>query len=167
MSDREAQILLGRISGVFGLKGWVKVFSFTDPREAILKYQPWLLGPERKTVQLLQGQPHGKTLIAALPGVTTPEQARTLVGQEIWLPRANLPGPGERTWYWSDLVGLAVRNVEGTDLGVVHQLLETGANDVLVVKGDRERLIPFVLDSVVREVNLAEQRLLVDWHEDD
>ena len=99
--------------------------------------------------------------------MTTPEQARTLVGQEIWLPRANLPGPGERTWYWSDLVGLAVRNVEGTDLGVVHQLLETGANDVLVVKGDRERLIPFVLDSVVREVNLAEQRLLVDWHEDD
>ena len=68
MSDRDAQILLGRISGVFGLKGWVKVFSFTDPREAILKYQPWLLGPERKTVQLLQGQPHGKTLIAALPG---------------------------------------------------------------------------------------------------
>ncbi len=167
MSDRDSQVLLGRISGVFGLKGWVKVFSFTDPRKAILDYQPWLLGPQQKAVRVLQGQPHGKTLIAALPGVTTPEQAQALVGQEIWVPRADLPSAGERTWYWSDLEGLLVRNREGIDLGVVSQLLETGANDVLVVQGERQRLIPFVLDQVVQEVNLVEKRLLVDWHEED
>ena len=126
MSDRDPNITLGRISGVFGLKGWVKVYSYTDPREAILDYQPWLLGPDAKPVEIRDGKPHGKTIVASLPGVDTPEQARTLVNQEIRVTRAALPASEEGAWYWSDLEGLTVVNTSGVELGTIQRLFETG-----------------------------------------
>ena len=161
---------LGYISGVHGLKGWVKVYSYTDPREAILGYQPWRVGkpgePSRE-VRIERGQPHGKTLIAVLPGIGTPEQGRALVGQEIRFPRSDLPDSGRDSWYWSDLIGLSVVNEEGVPLGTVKQMIETGANDVMVLGGERERLIPFVLEQVVQIVDLAAREIHVDWHVDD
>jgi 16S rRNA processing protein RimM len=168
--SNEAFVTLGYVSGVHGLKGWVKVYSYTDPRDAILDYQPWRLGPPGKAgkdVCIDSGQPHGKTLIAALPGVSTPEQARALVGHEIRVAREALPAAGPGHWYWSDLVGLSVVNLDGTRLGTVKNLIETGANDVMVLEGERERLIPFVNEQVVRSVDLEEQTIRVDWHPDD
>lgn len=163
-------VVLGYVSGVHGLKGWVKVFSYTDPRSAILDYQPWRLvkeGGEPRVVTIERGQPHGKTIIAVLPGVTSPETARALIGSEIRLPRDDLPESEAGTWYWSDLQGLAVINREGVQLGTVKQMIETGANDVMVLAGERERLIPFVLERVVDRVDLAAREIHVDWHVDD
>ncbi len=160
-------VLLGRISGFFGVKGWVKVYSYTEPREAILDYQPWLLGDQEREVRITRGQPHGKTIIVALPGVESPEQARALVGQEIRVPRSALPETDDGAWYWSDLQGLAVINTDGVELGRVKKMIETGANDVMVLDGDRERLVPFVNGSVVRKVDLEAREIHVDWHPDD
>jgi 16S rRNA processing protein RimM len=166
----EEEVTLGYISGVHGLKGWVKVYSFTDPREAILDYQPWRLGATggaSREVRIDRGQPHGKTLIAVLPGVDTVEQGRALVGQEIRIPRSALPDSGSDSWYWSDLIGLSVVTEEGVSLGTVKQMIETGANDVMVLAGDRERLVPFVNEQVVKSVDLEAREIRVDWHPDD
>lgn len=167
VNERGDDVTLGTISGVHGIKGWVKVFSYTDPREAILDYQPWRLGEAGEAVRIEQGQRHGKTIIASLPGVDTPEQARTLVGQEIRVPRSALPDSGEDAWYWTDLLGLAVINREGQRLGTVTKMIETGANDVMVLDGERERLIPFVKEQVVQRVDLEGGEIHVDWHADD
>jgi 16S rRNA processing protein RimM len=166
----EEEVTLGYISGVHGLKGWVKVHSYTDPREAILDYQPWRLGAPggvAQEVRIERGQPHGKTLIAALPGVGTAEAGRALVGQEIRVPRSALPDSGSDSWYWSDLIGLSVVNEEGIPLGTVKQMIETGANDVMVLEGERERLVPFVNELVVKVVDLEAREIRVDWHPDD
>lgn len=167
MSESAPLVTLGNISGVHGLKGWVKVFSHTDPREAILDYQPWLLGEDSKKVRIERGQAHGKTIIASLPGVATPEQARALVGQAIRVPRGALPDSSDGRWYWTDLLGLTVINTEGQRLGTVEKMLETGANDVMVLGGERERLVPFVTGQVVRNVDLDNREIHVDWHPDD
>ena len=167
MSNDAAEVLIGHVSGVHGLKGWVKVHSFTDPRDAIFDYQPWLLGEARKDVVLERGQPNGKTLIALFPGVDSVEQARVLVGQEIRVPRTALPTASDGQWYWSDLIGLAVINRDGVPLGRVRSMIETGANDVMVLEGERERLVPFVTGQVIERVDLDAGEILVDWHPED
>lgn len=178
MSEGDAEtapdVTLGYVSGVHGLKGWVKVFSYTEPREAILAYQPWWIaargdagGGEGRAVRVERGQPHGKTVIAALPGVGTPEQARALVGREIRVRRDQLPATEAGSWYWNDLIGLDVVNLEGTPLGRVEKMIETGANDVMVLAGERERLVPFVNGQVVHAVDLDQGLIRVDWHPDD
>jgi 16S rRNA processing protein RimM len=167
VNDQNSELILGHISGVHGLKGWVKVHSFTDPRDAIFDYRPWWLGDRRQAVEIERGQPHGKTLIALLPGVTSEGEARALVGQEIRVPREALPESEAGHWYWADLIGLQVRNREGTPLGTVKRMLETGANDVMVLQGDRERLIPFVTGQVVERVDLEGGEIEVNWHPDD
>jgi 16S rRNA processing protein RimM len=164
----ERRVIVGKISGVFGVKGWVKIRSFTDPQENIFAYAPWRLdgmSPARE-LRVLDGRFHGSGLVAQLDGYTDREQAATLVSQEISVPRDCLPEPAEGEYYQADLIGLRVVNVDGTEFGHVDQIMETGANDVLVVLGDRERLIPFTLGQAVREVNLAEKRILVDWDAD-
>jgi 16S rRNA processing protein RimM len=157
---------LGYITGVLGVKGWFKIHSWTNPREAILEYQPWLLGEDRKPVTISKGRPQGKTIVASLPGIEDREQAGKLVGLEIAVNREQLAKPQENSYYWSDLVGLAVETKEGDDLGHIVKMMETGANDVMVVRGDRERLIPFIPDHYVISVDLEEARLIVDWDAD-
>lgn len=158
------RVVLGRISGLFGVRGWVKVHSDTAPRSNILGYPEWLLagtdGWQRCKVE--EGHPQGKGVVAKLEGYDDRDQAAGLVGLEIAVDRDRLPTAGPGEYYWTDLVGLRVVNREGVDLGVVDSLFETGSNDVLVVKGARERLIPFTEDAVV-EVDLDEGRLEVDW----
>ena len=112
-------------------------------------------------------QSHGKGLVVGLRDYTDRDQARSLIGLEIAVPRAELPAPEEGEYYWADLVGLKVETTEGQILGTVDHLIETGANDVLVVHGeDRERLIPFVADQVIRRVDLAAGLIQVDWDPD-
>ena len=161
-------VVLGRISGLFGVRGWVKVYSYTDPREAVLDYDRWLLSGANgwREATVAEGQRHGKTIIARLDGCIDREQAAQLVGTEIAVPRDELPEAEQGRFYWSDLEGLRVVHRDGTELGRVAYLLETGANDVLVVDGEQERLIPFVMDKVILDVDLENDRIEVDWEWD-
>lgn len=156
-------IILGRISGVYGVKGWVKVHSHTERRENILDYGEWYLGD--KTFRPEKGKVHGKGIIAKLKGIDDRDAAAALIGREISIPRSALPEPEEDQYYWSDLQGCRVTTQQGDDLGEVDHLFATGANDVMVVKGGRERLLPFI-DSVILGVDLAERSIRVDWDKD-
>lgn len=161
-------MLLGRITGLFGVRGWVKVFSDTRPRENILNYSPWLVKRqgEWKEMALVEGRVHGPGIVARLQGYSDRDQAQALVGAEIAVQRRQLPPtkPGEH--YWADLEGLRVVNLQGVELGTVSHLFETGANDVLVVTGERERLLPYTRH-VIREVDLKARVLRVDWDPED
>lgn len=161
-------MILGRVAGLFGIKGWVKVFSYTQPREAILDYGHWLLGSEGnwRSVGVVDGKRHGKAVVAQLEGVAERDEAALLVGSDIAVERDALPQAEAGSYYWTDLEGLRVVNRDGTELGRVAYLLETGANDVLVTDGDHERLIPFLIDQVVIDVDLAAGVITVDWEWD-
>jgi 16S rRNA processing protein RimM len=158
-------VVLGRISGLFGVAGWVRIFSHTSPRENILSYSPWYLlrGGRWERLGLEEGRRQGRSVVARLSGCADRDQAALLVGCDIAVRRDQLPEAGEDEYYWTDLEGLRVRTVDGVDLGVVDHLFETGANDVVVVRGDRERLIPYLWDRVVRSVDLEAGEMTVDW----
>ena len=161
MIDDRRSIVLGRISGLFGVRGWVQVFSETDPRENILRYSPWLLDGQPHAVA--EGRAHGKGIVARLAGYDDRDQAAALLGKEIRVARAQLPPPRPDEFYWADLEGMSVRTLDAVDLGRVSHLFGTGANDVLVIEGDRERLIPFVWDDVVKNVDFDAGLIRVDW----
>ncbi len=160
------KVALGYISAVHGIKGWVKVHSWTRPMEAILDYQPWLLGEQEKSVKILDGRKQAKGLVACLPGIEDREQAIALVGQQIFVRRDQMPATAENEYYWSDLEGLEVRTSKGELLGTVERLMETGANDVLVIRGQREHLVPFVQGQYVIRVDLDGGTIEVDWDPD-
>lgn len=166
MLEESSQFVpMGQISGLYGVRGWVKIYSYTQPRENILSYTPWYLRQHGawRPITLAEGKVHGKGVIARLEGIEDREAARRLVGTEISLQRAQLPPLGEQEYYWSDLMGLQVETVAGEPLGVIQSMLETGANDVMVVSGDRERLIPYIRTDVVVAIDLLQRRMKVDW----
>lgn len=157
------------MSGVFGIKGWVKVFSFTDPRENILQYSPWFLrkNNQLREIKLVGGRRQGHLVVAELSGVADRDLAAELIGSEIFILKQQLPAAEDGEYYWADLIGLAVKNQEGIDFGTVDHLLETGANDVLVVRdGDVERLIPFLQPQTIVKISLDEGLIVVDWDSD-
>ena len=159
-------VVLGHISGVHGVNGWLKIHSQTEPREAIFEYQPWLLGEQEEAVRIREGKKHGKHLIALLEDVNDRDQAENLVKQQIAVFRDQFPELPETEFYWADLIGLAVELQDGTDLGTIRHMLATGANDVMVVQGERERLIPFVHGKYVIQVDLEQGWVTVDWDPD-
>lgn len=169
MPDKEL-VVLGKIVSVHGIRGAVKVYSFTDPMVNILDYHQWILrkGDEQKTTKLLSGRLQGKVLVAELENLTDREEARKLAEFEICVAKSELPTLTNDEYYWYQLHGLHVINQQGLLLGAVDHLLETGANDVLVVKpciesiDDRERLLPYI-DQCVLAVDLAAKKLQVDW----
>lgn len=161
-------IVLGRISGVFGVRGWVKVYSYTDPREAVLNYENWLLGHEGawRPARVAEGRRHGKTVVVRVDGFDDRDQAAALVGDEIAVPRDELPETEDGHYYWSDLEGLKVVRSDGSEIGTLAYLLETGTHDVMVIEGEDECLIPFVKDKIVTDVDLAAGVITVDWEWD-
>lgn len=163
--DRQDYIVIGKVAGVFGVKGWLKVQSFTEPRENLLSYKVWHLrkANDVKTLQLQSGQLHGKGTIVKLNGIDDRDQAALLSGWEVLLERSQLPPAGPGEYYWADLEGLQVETIQGVQLGKVDYLMETGANDVLVVKGERERLIPFLREQTIIAVDLSLGKIIVDW----
>ena len=167
--DEQRFVTLGRISGAHGIQGWVKVHSETSPRENIFEYSPWeLRWPGRSEQRKVKtGRRQGKAVIAKLEGCDDRNAAEALIGAEIAVPRSRWPEttmPGE--YYWADLEGLQVRTIDGVELGRIDHLFETGANDVIVVQGERERLVPYIWEQVVREVDLNAGVMLVDWDPD-
>lgn len=157
---------LGHIAGVHGIQGWVKVHSLTEPREAIFEYQPWLLGESLEAVRVKQGKKHGNRLVALLENVDSREEAEALVNQPIAVYRDQFPELPQGEFYWTDLLGLAVRLEDGRELGTIDRMLATGANDVMVVRGERERLIPFILGDCVKCVDPDAGVVTVDWDPD-
>lgn len=158
-------VVIGQVAGVFGVRGWVKVFSYTEPRTEILRHRHWLIRHDEvwQPQELIAGREHGKGIVAQLKDFATPEAARMLMGLDIGVPRSALSDLGADEFYWADLGGLRVVTREGVELGVIDRLLETGANDVLVLKGERERLIPYVRGDVVLEVDLEQGVMRVEW----
>lgn len=160
-------IVMGRVGAPFGIKGWVKVHPFTRTVEGLLEHEVWWLGRDGHwdRVEIEDGAAHGRGVIAKLKGSEDRQAAIRLRGLEVAVPRHALPANEDGEYYWSDLIGLAVETREGLSLGRVARLIETGASSVLVVEGERERLIPFT-EPVVVFVAMADRRLIVDWGED-
>jgi 16S rRNA processing protein RimM len=158
---------MGRILAPYGIRGWLKVQPQTEAVDGLLDYREWWLAPDSdwKSYRLLEGQAHGTELIAHLQGFDDRDQAAAIRGFRIAVPRSVLPPAPEGEYYWADLVGMSVLNAQGEELGRIEEIFATGANDVLVVRGDRERLIPFI-DAVVMKVDMQTSRLLVDWAAD-
>ena len=159
-------VVMGRIRAPHGLKGWIKVQPFTQETGGLLDYPEWWLGREGEWQQhrVLESAVHGSMVVARLDGVTDRDGAAGLKGKDIAVPRAAMPESGDGEFYWSDLLGMEVRNRDETRLGIVARILETGANSVLVVQGEREYLVPFIHDVIVN-VDLQARQLVVDWQE--
>jgi len=182
VDDPVAQpVIVGRIAGAFGVLGWVRVVSFTEPPENLLDYRPWLLGGDGawQTVMPAACRPHAGAFVAQLREITNRDEAQALSGRLIGVPRSVLPALDEdEEFYWRDLIGLEVLDQQGQHRGHVEQLLSTGAHDVLVIVTDAEAaggdggaggraaplLVPF-LRRFVPEVDLACRRLVIDWQE--
>lgn len=157
-------VVMGRIVAPYGVKGWVKIQPFTEMLDGLFDYENWWIPSAGGWVELEieDAKVHGNVLLAKPVGSDDRDRAFALRGKDVAVPRETLPAPDEGEYYWSDLIHLKVINLEGVDLGEVQEVFETGANDVLVVKGDRERLIPFTGQTVL-EVNLEAGCLRVDW----
>ncbi len=164
----KAYILVGRIAGVFGVKGWLKIHSYTRPIENIAGYDVWYFPSEKgmDKKQLCQCKSHGKGLIASLSGLSDRDEAMMLQGKGIFIHRSQLSELEEGEYYWQELIGLRVLNQNQDELGQVREIIETGANDVLVVEGKTRILIPWVRDVYVKEINPVAGHILVDWPED-
>jgi 16S rRNA processing protein RimM len=161
----QQRVILGKIGGLYGVRGWVKLWSFTDPVENLLDYQEVELGREGawRVARLAEGRRQGQALVARFEGCADRDEAALLVGAELAVMRDRLPAPAAGEYYWADLAGLKVVTTEGVELGRVDHMMATGANDVMVVKGERERLLPFLPGRFVHEVDLAGGRIVVDW----
>ena len=167
MDNSTRRILLGRVHGAFGVRGEVKLESFTDPPAAVFRYQPWVLRDAQGRERALAGahwRETAKGLVATFPDVGDRDAAEALRGSEVWVERGQLPPPKPGEYYWVDLEGLRVVNVDGVDFGTVSYLFSTGANDVLVARdGERERMIPFLEPDYVVAVDFDTGTVTVDW----
>jgi len=169
MQNEPDFIVIGKLVGVYGIKGWFKILSFTRPRENIFTYSPWLIkqNGDWQGMQLSEGKPHGKGLIASIEEITDIDEAMAFVGSEIAIKRDQLAEPKAGEYYWHDLINLQVINGQKEILGVVTELLETGANDVLVVEAGKQRyLIPYVKDVYIKDIDLEQGIMQVDWQTD-
>lgn len=161
---------LGHVTGAHGLQGWLKVYSDTQPRENIVAYSTLLLKQKAdwQAWKVSTGRRQGRYVVLKLKGCNDRDQAKSLIGAKIAIPRSQLPQAeeAEGEYYWADLIGLKVENTAGEVFGVVDYLFETGANDVLVVRGDQEYLVPYIWQQVVKHVDLTAGLMLVDWDKD-
>jgi 16S rRNA processing protein RimM len=169
VSESEA-LVIGRINGVYGIKGWVRIHSFTEPAENLLGYRNWKIRRRSgwEAISIDAGKRQGKGLVAHIDGVDDRSTAEALKGCEIAVPATELPVLDAEEFYWHQLEGLSVVS-QGQLLGQVDHLIETGANDVLVVApcegslDTRERLVPWIRPDVVKTVDLEEGKMVVDW----
>lgn len=172
MSQSDDYILLGKISGVHGIKGWVKVFSYTSPRAKITEYSQWFMKGSKdqswKPLKLIEGKEQGKNIIARLDGVNYRDEAEALVGTEIGIHKDQLEVLADNEYFWRDLIGLSVETEKGEKLGQIDWLFNTGSNDVVVIKDkenadSKEHLLPYLFDDVIKSVNLEDSLMIVDW----
>ena len=167
----DTHVVLGKLTSPHGIKGWLKVYSYTNPMDSILEYPEWWVrqGETLTRMTVVQGSRQGKGLVVQLKGVDDRTAAEALAQAESLMPKESLPELSDDEYYWHELEGLTVFTQSGERLGQVSYLFETGANDVMVVRGDndaidkRERLLPFLPDDVIVEISLEDGRMVVDW----
>jgi 16S rRNA processing protein RimM len=168
--------LVGKINGLFGVQGWVKIFSHTQPRKNILSYQPWHIevGGQWQTLDILKGREQGKTIVAQLKDVNNREQAQSMIGIDLYIEKSQLPKLPKGRYYWEDLIGLEVVNQKSIVLGKVSSLVDTGSNNVLVVnsnkepsssKDRKEHWVPYIEPFLI-SVDIGKKQILVDWDVD-
>lgn len=164
-------VVMGRVTAPFGVKGWVKIYALTAQPGNLCDYPVWWLGREGewREMPVISARLHSNTLVAQLVGIESREAAAALKGLEIGVPRSQLPAAAGNEFYWADLIGLKVVNMDQHELGRVARIVQTGANDVLVVASEsgkeRELLIPFIADAI-KEVDVAAGVIAVDWGRD-
>ena len=167
MTNPAKKIIIGRFGKTYGIKGWLRVISFTDPPENILEYSDLQL--ENKNtwgpITITEYKLHSGQIIVKAKGYDDPETAKTLTNRKIAIERKQLPAIEQDEYYWTDLEGLTVIDQHDHELGKIDHLFATGANDVLVIRGDKEYLLPYI-DDVVKMVDLANAQMIVDWEED-
>ena len=158
-------LLIGRVIGVFAVRGWLKVISYTAPPQNIINYRPWLIDVNGwQRFEIIDSRHDGRQTLAQLRGITDRTAAQRLVGAAIAIDESQLPTLANDEFYWRQLIGLGVINRQGETLGRVNKLLETGSHDVLEVRGaEGVCLIPFVYPQYVKNVDLRAGELLVDW----
>lgn len=162
------KILIGKFGSSFGIHGYIKVISFTEPKENIINYQPWLLKDKSdwRQVNYTEYKFHGNVILVKLPEFDTPEAVKVFTNKEIFMDETQLPKLDKNEFYWRDLEGLKVLNLKNEEFGIVHHVMNTGANDILVVQKDKqEHLIPFI-KNVIIEVDLQKKIIIVDWELD-
>ncbi|RDV25222.1 ribosome maturation factor RimM [Alteromonas aestuariivivens] len=169
MSQASDMVVIGKIGAPYGVQGWVKINSFTDTPEGIFEYRPWILSDEKEYL-IDQWRPHGKALVAKIDGIDSRDDAERIKNLDIQIFAHQLPELGDNEFYWRELTGMQVVTTQGYNLGVVKDVFNTGANDVLQVRanpkdafGQKERLLPFVFDSVVQSVDKQGKIITVDW----
>jgi len=174
VSVKEKSAVMSKITSVYGVKGWVKVISYAQEKENICKYKGWVLDSsgKKRTVKVLDCKSHGSGLVARFEGCNDRELAKQYCGSLVTIPQSELPNLGDGEYYWHQLEGMKVATLDSVLLGTVSHLIETGSNDVLVVKkckdslDGKERLIPYLPDQVVKSVDLEKGLIEVDWEPD-
>lgn len=158
-------IIIGKIGAPYGVRGWVKIISFTEPAENIFNYLPWQLqkGNKKQTLQIAAKRIHDMALIAHPIDCNDRDTAQTYTNAEIIIQREQLPPLPQGEYYWTDLEGMNVVTLQGQSLGTVIEIFSTGANDVLVVEGEKRHLIPFLKGQVVLHVDITQKTIQVDW----
>ncbi len=166
-TDDDDVLHCGHVTGVHGIRGWIKVFSNTIPREQITTIKPWFIEINNELIEFkINAKKQGKLIVAHLQGCDDRNAALEFVDNKIYILKSQLPVLSDNEYYWDELKGLRVETAEGELLGTVDHLLETGANDVLVLTGDEERLIPFVMGDIILAVDLDKQLIRVNWQLD-
>lgn len=167
-TSADEPLVMGRIAGPYGVKGWLRVIPFTETQDGLLEYSRWYLRREGEwqPVELVNGRRHGKGLVIQLAACADRDAAIELTGIDIGVYREQFPATGADEYYWNDLLGLRVINRDGTELGTVDHLIATGANDVLVVIGEQEFLVPYIRPAVVKSIDLEAREIRVDWDPD-
>ena len=162
-------VIMGYVSGAFGVRGWIKLHTDTEYADSLFDYPVWWLGKPGKTWQpytLVEGAVQSKNVVARLKGVDDRDQAFAIRGLTIAVPRDELPAAGENEYYWADLIGLVVVNPQGETLGTIVDMMQTGAHDIMVVRGDTgEHLIPFV-EPILLDIDQSARQVRVEWAAD-
>jgi len=162
----EKKLLVGKITGFFGVQGWVKIFSYTKPRKNILEYQPWYFVDNEtyKVIEITSGREQSKTIVAQVKGINNRDEAVQLIGKDLYINKDQLPELDNDAHYWHELTGFRVINKNEVDLGIVDYLVDTGSNHVLVTKGDTQHWIPYI-DPFLVSVDKHKKVISVDWDE--
>lgn len=158
------QVVVGRFGRVHGVRGDIHVISFTEPAHNILDYHPWLIekNGQWQSVTIASTKLHNQEIIAHIKDCDDRDLAKRYTNKDIAVPQDALPKLNKQEYYWSELIDLTIINQRGENLGQVTEILETGSNDVLVVKGSTEHLIPYRKE-VILKVDLGSNTITVDW----
>ena len=170
MSQASGTVVIGKIGAPYGVKGWVKITTYTDEIQGVFDYSPWLLGNDNKAYTVDHWKTHNKSVVAKLVGVETRDDVESIKNLDISINAEQLPELADDEYYWRDLVGMQVVTQSGYNLGAVKELFETGANDVMLVKaksndafGQKERMLPFLREQVIKLVDMQARTITVDW----